>query len=278
MDDPALYATLTQRLEEAGVEGVLFYLAIPPSAYVTVAEQLGAAGLSRSRVRMAAHHRREAVRHGPGERARAECDAARALRRGPDLPHRSLSRQGDRPEPAWSSASRTACSSRSGIAATSTTCRSPPPRPSASSAAAAYYEGAGALRDMVQNHLMQLLSLVAMEPPTSFTAASVRDRKMDALLSVQPLVDERKWHRRRGARAVRAPDGSREARCRRTARSPTSIRRRRPRRSWRLRLRPRQLALGGRAVLPANRQAPAEAHDRDRHSVQAPAAADLQAA
>ena len=47
---------------------------------------------------------------------------------------------------------------------------------------AAYYEGAGALRDMVQNHLMQLLALVAMEPPTAFTAESVRDRKMDALL------------------------------------------------------------------------------------------------
>ena len=52
---------------------------------------------------------------------------------------------------------------------------------------AAYYEGAGALRDMVQNHLMQLLALVAMEPPIAFTAESVRDRKMDALLSVQPL-------------------------------------------------------------------------------------------
>ena len=41
---------------------------------------------------------------------------------------------------------------------------------------------------MVQNHLMQLLALVTMEPPTEFTAASVRDRKMDALLAVQPVV------------------------------------------------------------------------------------------
>ena len=54
---------------------------------------------------------------------------------------------------------------------------------------AAYYEGAGALRDMVQNHMMQLLAMVAMEPPTAFTAESVRDRKMDALASVQPLVE-----------------------------------------------------------------------------------------
>jgi glucose-6-phosphate 1-dehydrogenase len=41
---------------------------------------------------------------------------------------------------------------------------------------------------MVQNHLLQLLTLVAMEPPIAFTADSVRDRKMDALLSVQPIA------------------------------------------------------------------------------------------
>jgi glucose-6-phosphate 1-dehydrogenase len=39
----------------------------------------------------------------------------------------------------------------------------------------------------VQNHLLQLLTLIAMEPPIAFTAESVRDRKMDALLSVQPV-------------------------------------------------------------------------------------------
>ncbi len=54
---------------------------------------------------------------------------------------------------------------------------------------AGYYDSAGALRDMVQNHLMQLLTLIAMEPPVAFTAGSVRDRKMDALLSVQPIID-----------------------------------------------------------------------------------------
>ena len=54
---------------------------------------------------------------------------------------------------------------------------------------AGYYESAGALRDMVQNHLLQLLALIAMEPPVAFTAESVRNRKMDALLSVQPIVN-----------------------------------------------------------------------------------------
>jgi len=54
---------------------------------------------------------------------------------------------------------------------------------------ASYYEGAGALRDMVQNHLMQVLALIAMEPPSTFSAESVRDRKHDAILSIQPLLD-----------------------------------------------------------------------------------------
>lgn len=52
---------------------------------------------------------------------------------------------------------------------------------------AAYYEGAGALRDMVQNHLMQLFCLIAMEPPASFAADRLRDRKMDVMRSVRPI-------------------------------------------------------------------------------------------
>jgi glucose-6-phosphate 1-dehydrogenase len=45
----------------------------------------------------------------------------------------------------------------------------------------AFYERAGALRDMVQNHLMQLLCLVAMEPPVAYDADNIRGRKMDVL-------------------------------------------------------------------------------------------------
>jgi glucose-6-phosphate 1-dehydrogenase len=48
----------------------------------------------------------------------------------------------------------------------------------------AYYEEAGALRDMVQNHLLQLLCLVAMEPPAAFEADSVRDEKLKVLKSL----------------------------------------------------------------------------------------------
>ncbi len=51
-----------------------------------------------------------------------------------------------------------------------------------------YYEEAGALRDMVQNHLLQVLSLVAMEPPVSLQAEPIRDEKVKLLKSIRPLT------------------------------------------------------------------------------------------
>ena len=54
-----------------------------------------------------------------------------------------------------------------------------------------YYDSAGAIRDVVQNHLLQLLALVAMEPPVAFDANSVRDEKVKVLRSIRPIrVDE----------------------------------------------------------------------------------------
>jgi glucose-6-phosphate 1-dehydrogenase len=55
---------------------------------------------------------------------------------------------------------------------------------------AGYYEHAGALRDMVQNHLLQVLSFVAMEPPDSLAADDVRDRKVELLNAVRPFCAE----------------------------------------------------------------------------------------
>jgi glucose-6-phosphate 1-dehydrogenase len=52
---------------------------------------------------------------------------------------------------------------------------------------AGYYDTAGALRDMVQNHLLQLLCLVAMEPPTSLDADAVRDEKLKVLKALVPI-------------------------------------------------------------------------------------------
>ncbi len=50
-----------------------------------------------------------------------------------------------------------------------------------------YYDNSGAMRDMVQNHLMQLLCLVAMEPPSKFSPDAVRDEKLKVIRSLEPL-------------------------------------------------------------------------------------------
>ena len=190
LDDPAVYTRIADRLRETGDEGALFYLAIPPSAYATVIERLGHAGLA---AQAAPVWRRIVVEKPFG----TDLGSARELNR---LLHRHFEEEqvfridhylgketvqnlmvfrfaNGMFEPIWNrryidhvqiTAAETVGVERR----------------------AAYYEGAGALRDMVQNHLMQLTALVAMEPPIAFTAGAVRDRKMDALLSMQPLVAE----------------------------------------------------------------------------------------
>jgi glucose-6-phosphate 1-dehydrogenase len=54
----------------------------------------------------------------------------------------------------------------------------------------AYYEHAGALRDMIQNHLMQILCLIAMEPMVSFEADEIRNKKVDVLRAIRPILED----------------------------------------------------------------------------------------
>ena len=191
MDDPALYAKLKQTLEaEHAPDGVLFYLAVPPSVYGTIAEQLGAAGLTRPHT--AEGWRRIIVEKPFGtdlESARAlngilhtHFDESQIFRIDHYLGKETVQNllvfrfANGMFEPVWNrryidhvqiTAAETVGVERR----------------------AAYYEGAGALRDMVQNHLMQLLAHVAMEPPIAFSAENVRDRKHDVLMSIQPLLE-----------------------------------------------------------------------------------------
>lgn len=75
---------------------------------------------------------------------------------------------------------------------------------------AGYYDGAGALKDMLQNHLLQLLCLVAMEPPISLGERDLRDHKLDVLRSVRPITDADVVHRTRRARYTAGRLGDRD--------------------------------------------------------------------
>jgi glucose-6-phosphate 1-dehydrogenase len=75
---------------------------------------------------------------------------------------------------------------------------------------AGYYDKAGALRDMVQNHLLQLLCLTAMEPPAGLDADAVRDEKVKVLKSLRPITgDEVRSHVVRAQYGAGAINGKR---------------------------------------------------------------------
>ena len=75
---------------------------------------------------------------------------------------------------------------------------------------AAYYDGVGALKDMVQNHLLQILCLVAMEPPVSLGERDLRDRKVDVLRSIKPLTTDDALEHTRRARYTAGRIGERD--------------------------------------------------------------------
>src|SRR5664279_3637283 len=75
-----------------------------------------------------------------------------------------------------------------------------------------YFDHAGSLRDMVPNHIMQLISLTAMEPPISFDANAVRDEQAKILHAIQPMSDEEVLSRSvRGQYGDGTEDGKRVA-------------------------------------------------------------------
>ena len=137
-----------------------------------------------------------------------------------------------------------------------------------------YYDSAGALRDLIQNHMLQLLCHVAMEPPVSFTAEDVRNEKVKVLHAI-PAADVEQI----AEMAVRAQYGPGQAGGEdvpgylEEEGVPERLHHRDLRRAA-----PgsRQLALGGRAVLPAHRQAAGAQGHRDRRHAQAGPAPRLQ--
>ena len=87
-----------------------------------------------------------------------------------------------------------------------------------------YYDQSGALRDIVQNHMLQVLSIVAMEPPARFESRDVRDEKVKVLRAIPPFDDPADVARD-AVRGQYGRGGSAASGCPATARSRASTRR-----------------------------------------------------
>jgi glucose-6-phosphate 1-dehydrogenase len=194
-DDPAGYQRLAERLEKQdeahGAGGNrLYYLATPPNAYVTVAQRLGEAGLAGPRP--GGGWARIVVEKPFGSDLESARELDRALGRvfrerqiyridhylGKETVQNILVfRFGNGIfEPVWNR--RYVDHVQVSVAETVGV-----------EGRAGYYDESGALRDMVQNHLLQLVALVAMEPVATFRGEAVRDEKAKVFHAIRPMQD-----------------------------------------------------------------------------------------
>jgi glucose-6-phosphate 1-dehydrogenase len=124
-----------------------------------------------------------------------------------------------------------------------------------------FYEKAGALRDIIQNHMMELLGFVTMEPPSGFEAESVRREKVKVWQAIPNIpIKNAVRGRTKGHRLSRGRACQSGVRHRDLRRSQAGD---------------RKLALGRCALLSPRRQAHEEARHRNHHPVQAAPAAHL---
>jgi glucose-6-phosphate 1-dehydrogenase len=189
-DDPSSYRRLAERLDQidvaAGCRGNrLFYLATPPSAYEEIVESLGRVGLahrpnawSRIVIEKPFGHDLESGRH-LNDAVMSVFDESQVYRidhyLGKDTVRNLLVFRFANGifEPVWNRRYvdhvQITVAEDLGV-----------------EGRGAFYEEAGASRDILQNHMLQLLSLVAMEPPIAFEADALRDEKVRVLRAIDP--------------------------------------------------------------------------------------------
>ncbi len=137
-----------------------------------------------------------------------------------------------------------------------------------------FYDQTGALRDMVPNHLFQLLSLVAMEPPIRFDAHSVRAEKADVLAAIQAQSEAEALRNSVRGQYLGGRIGDTEIEDYRKIEDVAA--RQHHRNLCGAEADHRQLALGRRSLLPAHRQGARRQAHRSRDQVQAGAVRDVQ--
>jgi glucose-6-phosphate 1-dehydrogenase len=187
LDDADAFAALRERLvtldDDLGGDGRrLFYCATPPSAFPTIVQRIGEAGLGQdARIVVEKPIGRDlASARGVDRIAREVFDESHVFRIDHHLGKEAVQNilvfrfANSIVERAWS------CDVVDHVQITVAESAGIERR-------ARYYEEAGALRDMVQNHLLQVLAFVAMEPPDSLAPEDVRDRKAELLGAVRPL-------------------------------------------------------------------------------------------
>ncbi len=184
--DDGLYRRIAQRLDGCGAARRLFYLATAPTFFAPIAEGLGKVGLGSGAdpptellVEKPFGHDLDSARQ-LGARIHAAFDERQVLRidhyLGKETVQNLLVLRFANAifEPVWN------CHYVDHVQITVA-------EAGGIGARAGYYDRAGALRDIIANHMLQLVCLVAMEPPVSFAADVVRDEKVKLLRSIKPL-------------------------------------------------------------------------------------------